>query len=152
MKLLKGDYKLTIENNQMSDYEDVKLNTRTILICLWTALMLLYIYCDMITFFKPNQINEIIDGFMGPFLVNQISLAVTGVLLAIPAIIIVANLFIKMVAIKWINIIGEILFILVTIGNMAGEKWAYYIIYGILELIITVLIIIRSIKWRKKAK
>ncbi|GHV96547.1 hypothetical protein AGMMS50293_28670 [Spirochaetia bacterium] len=138
------------KNKQKTEYDDVKLNTRTVLIGLWTALMLLYIYCDIFTFFRPNHINEIIDGFMGPFPVNQISLMVAGILMALPALMIIANLFIKMVKIKWINIIGGILFTLVNIGNMVGEKWAYYIIYGIIELIITVLIIIKSIKWPKK--
>ncbi|GHT28317.1 hypothetical protein AGMMS49574_02370 [Bacteroidia bacterium] len=138
------------KNKQKTEYDDVKLNTRTILIGLWTALMLLYIYCDIFTFFRPNHIKEVMDGFMGPFPVNQISLMVAGILMALPALMIMANLFIKMIIIKWINIIGGILFTLVNIGNMVGEKWAYYIIYGVIELIITVLIIIKSIKWPKK--
>ncbi|GHU25545.1 hypothetical protein FACS1894172_17850 [Spirochaetia bacterium] len=138
------------KNKQKTEYDDAKLNTRMLLIGLWTALMLLYIYCDIFTFFRPNHINEIIDGFMGPFPVNQISLMVAGILMALPALMIIANLFIKMVKIKWINIIGGILYTLVNIGNMVGEKWAYYIIYGIIELVITVLIIIKSIKWPKK--
>ncbi|GHU07146.1 hypothetical protein FACS1894151_01010 [Spirochaetia bacterium] len=148
--MVKKETKMDNKNKQKTEYDDVKLNTRTVLIGLWTALMLLYIYCDIFTFFRPNHINEIIDGFMGPFPVNQISLMVAGILMALPALMIIANLFIKMVKIKWINIIGGILFTLVNIGNMVGEKWAYYIIYGIIELIITVLIIMKSIKWPKK--
>ena len=137
-------------NKQKMEYDDIKSNTRMVLIGLWTALMLLYIYCDIFTFFRPNHINEIIDGFMGPFPVNQIYLMVAGVLMAIHALMVVSNLFIKMVTIKWINIIGGIVYTLVNIGNMVGETWAYYIIYGVIELIITVLIIIKSIKWPRK--
>jgi hypothetical protein len=87
---------------------------------------------------------------MGPFQINQISLAVAGILMAIPALMIIANLFIKLDKIKYINIIAGILYTLVNVGNIIGEKWAYYIIYGIIEIIITVLIIIKSIKWEKK--
>jgi len=39
------------------------------------------------------------------------------------------------------------MFTLVNIGNLVGEKWAYYLFYGIIEIIITITIIIISIKW-----
>jgi hypothetical protein len=151
-KMVKRRQKMANKDKQKMEHEDVKLNTRMVLIGLWTALMLLYIYCDIFTFFRPNHINEIIAGFMGPFLVNQISLMVASLLMAMPALMIIANLFIKMVTIKWINIIGGILYTLVNIGNMVGEKWAYYIIYGVIELLITLMIIIKSIKWPKKTQ
>jgi hypothetical protein len=112
--------------------------------------MLLYIYCDIYSFFRPNHINEINDGFMGPFQINQISLVIAALMMAIPALMIVANLFVKLVIIKWINIIAGIVYTFVNIGNIIGETWAYYLIYGVIEIIITVLIIIKSIKWPKK--
>jgi len=70
--------------------------------------------------------------------------------MAIPALMIVANLFIKLNVIRWINIIAGILYTLVSIGNITNEKWAYNSIYGIIEIIITLLIIIKSIKWYRK--
>ena len=135
---------------EKQEYEDIKLNIRTRLIGLWTVLMLLYIYCDIHTLFKPGQINALINGFMGPFPINQISLLVTGITLAIPALMIMANLFIKMVAIRWINIIVGIVYTFVDIGNMTNGKWAYNIFYGIIELVVTITIVIISIKWPKK--
>ena len=139
-----------LNGKRKKEYEDIKLTIRTKLIGLWTVLMFLYIYCDIHTLFRPGQINALINGFMGPFPINQISLLVTGVLLAIPALMIIANLFIKMVAIRWINIITGIVYTFVDIGNMTGEKWAYNIFYGIIELVITITIVIMSIKWPKK--
>ena len=135
---------------EKQEYEDTKLSIRIKLIGLWTVLMLLYIYCDIHTLFKPGQINKLINGFMGPFPINQISLLITGVTLAIPALMVIANLFIKMAAIRWINIIAGIVYTFVDIGNMTGEKWAYNIFYGIIELAITITIVIMSIKWPKK--
>jgi hypothetical protein len=138
------------ENKQKTEYEDIKFSTRTILIGLWIALMLLYIYCDIFSFFRPNHINEIVAGFMGPFQINQISLMVAGLLMAIPALMIITNLFIKLAAIKWINFIAGIVYTLINIGNLIGEKWTYYLIYGVVEIMITLLIIIKSIRWPKK--
>jgi hypothetical protein len=138
------------ENYQKTEYEDVKYPTRTILIGLWISLMLLYIYCDIFWFLRPNRINEIIDGFMGHFQINQISLMIVGMLMAIPALMIVANLFINLDVIRWINIIAGILYTFVSIGNIVGEKWAYHLIYGIIEILVTLLIIVKSIKWFRK--
>jgi H+/gluconate symporter-like permease len=58
--------------------------------------MLLYIYCDIFSFFKPNHINEITEDLMGSFQINQISLVVAGIMMTIPVLIISANLFNKM--------------------------------------------------------
>jgi hypothetical protein len=63
---------------EKQEYEDIKLNIRIKLIGLWTVLMLLYIYCDIHTLFRPGQINALINGFMGPFPINQISLFAVG--------------------------------------------------------------------------
>ena len=134
---------------QKTEYMDTKYSTRTILIGLWISLMLLFIYCDILWYLRPNRINEIIDGFMGPYQINQISLMFVGILMAIPALMIIANLFIKLKAIRCINIIAGILITLVIIGNMVGERWAYQIIYGIMQIIITFLIIMNSIKWKR---
>ena len=138
------------ENKIKLEYENFKLNTRIKIIGLWISLMLLYIYCDIYTFFRPGQLNDMINGFMGPFPVGQLSLLIAGLLLALPVLIIIANIFIKMTIIRWINIIGGIVFTFVNIGNLVGEKWVYYLLYGIIEIIITITIIILSIKWPRK--
>ena len=138
------------EKKQLTEYEDVKLSTRTILIGLWVTLMLLYLYCDIFTFFRPHHLNEIMEGLMGPFEINQISLLIAGVLMAIPALMIIANLFIKLNQIRWINIIAGIIYTFVNIGNIIGEKWAYYLFYGIVEIGIAILIVVITIKWPKK--
>jgi hypothetical protein len=137
-------------NKEKHELEDIKVNTRIKLIGLWITLMLLYLYCDIFTFFRPGHINEILAGFMGPFTIGQMTLVFSSLLMAIPALMIIACLFIKLNIIKWINIIVGILYTFVGIGNLIGEVWAYYIIYGIIEMLITIFIVITAIKWPKK--
>lgn len=43
-----------------------------------------------------------------------------------------------------------VLYTLVNIGNLVGEVWAYYWIYGILEIIVTIGIIIVAVKWARE--
>jgi hypothetical protein len=138
------------EMEQKLEYEDCKISTRIKLVGLWITLMILYIYADIFSLYRPGYINEIITGFMGPLVVGQFTLITSSLLMAIPTLMIIACLFIKLGIIKWINIIIGIVYTLVSIGNLIGEKWIYYIIYGLIEIAITVLIVILAIKWPKK--
>ena len=138
------------ENKEKIEYVDAKYNTRTTLIGLWVVLILLYIYCDHFSFFRTGEIERIISGFIGPFKITQISLILSSLITIIPSLTIVACLFVNPNILRYINIIVGILFTLVNIGNIVGETWAYYLMYGIIEIVITVLIIIISIRWKKK--
>lgn len=136
--------------NQTEKLESFKVNTRIKLAGLWTTMILLYIYCDIYSFHRPGYINEMIAGIMGPFEVSQGILAVFGILMAVPALMIPACLFLKTRITKWVNILVAVLYTLVNIGNLVGEAWAYYWIYGILEIAVTVFIIIVALKWPKE--
>jgi hypothetical protein len=137
--------------SQDSKLENGKVSVRVKLAGLWIALMLLYIYCDIYSFHRTGYINEIIAGRIGFFEVSQGILAAFGALMAIPALMIPACLFLKTRAVRCVNIVIGILYLLVNIGNLAGEAWAYYWIYGVLEIGVTVGVIIVAAKWRKES-
>ncbi len=128
----------------------MKINIQIKLAGLWTTLMLLYIYCDIYSFHRTGYINEMMADKIGPFDVSQGILAVFGALMLIPALMLPVNLFMNSKAAKIINIISGILYSIVNIGNLIGETWVYYWIYGITEMVITILIIITAIKIKKK--
>jgi hypothetical protein len=134
----------------MKKLESFKANTRMKLTGLWVALMLLYIYCDIYSFHRPGYVGEMIAGEIGPFEVNQGVLAAFGVLMALPALMIPACLFLKARTAKWVNIVVGVLYTLVHVGNLVGGTWAYYWIYGILEIIVTIGIIIVAVKWTRE--
>ena len=136
-----------MKNKKLNNF---KLNIRVKLAGLWTALMLLYIYCDIYSTFRTGHLEEAIAGKMGPFDVSQITLAVFGMLMIVPIFMIPACLFLKANIVKLANIIIGIVYALVNIGNLVGETWLYYWIYGIFELAATVCIIIFAFKWEKE--
>jgi hypothetical protein len=117
---------------------------------LWTALMLLYVYCDIYSFHRPGYVSEMIAGMIGPFKVSQGILAAFGVLMALPALMIPACLLLKAKAARWLNIIVGVLYLLVNVGNLVGETWVYYRIYGFLEIAMTIIIVIVASKWAKE--
>lgn len=137
-------------NTSNAELENSKINIKFKLMGLWITLMLLYIYADLFSFYRPGYISEVIAGFIGPLSVNQITLAASSVLMLIPAFMIIVCLFIKANALRWINIVIGALYTLVGIGNLAGEVWVYYLMYGIAEIFITITIMILAFKWPRR--
>ncbi|HVF24585.1 MAG TPA: DUF6326 family protein [Anaerolineales bacterium] len=133
--------------NKTNELEDVKINVKLKLSALWVAMMLLYIYADILRLFMPGQIEEMLAGKMGPFPATQGSLLAASILMIIPAVMVFLSLTLKPKVNRWANIIAGILYTLVNISNLIGETWAYYILFGIVEIILTLLIVWYPWKW-----
>ena len=127
--------------------EDVQINVKVKLSALWIAMMLLYIYADILSLFRPSQLEEIMEGRMGPFPVTQESLLTASLLMIIPAVMVFLSLTLKPAVNRWTNISLGVLYTLVNISNLIGESWAYYISFGIVEILITLLIVRSAWKW-----
>ena len=134
--------------NKTTEKEDVKINVKMKLSALWVALMLLYVYADILSLFKPGQIEEMISGRMGPFPVTQGSLLTASILMMIPAVMVFLSLTLKPKVNRWANIILGLLYTAVNIGNLVGETWAFYLLFGVVEMALTLLIVGYAWKWR----
>ena len=133
--------------NKSAEMEDMKVNVKIKLSALWAAMMLLYIYADILSLFKPGQVEEMIAGRMGPFAITQGSLLTAAILMIIPAVMVFLSIALKSVANRWTNIILGVLYTLVNISNLIGETWVYYILFGIVEIALTLLIVWYAWKW-----
>ena len=91
---------------------------------------------------------EVMAGRMGPFPVTQASLLQASILMLIPAVMVFLSLALKPKVGRWVNIILGVLYTAVNIGNLVGETWAFYILYGIVEMALTLLIVGYAWKWR----
>ena len=134
-----------------TEMEDVKINVKMKLSALWVALMLLYIYADILSLFRPGKIEKMMEGFMGPFPVTQGSLLVFSILMMIPAVMVFLSLALKPTVSRWANIILGVLYTLVNISNLIGETWVYYMLLGVVEIVLTSLIVWYAWKWRSPA-
>ena len=133
--------------NKTTKMEDMKINVKLKLSALWVAMMLLYIYADILSLFRPGQIEEMREGLMGPFPVTQTSLLVASLLMIIPAVMVFLSLALKPKVARWTNITVGVLYTLVNISNLIGEAWAYYIFFGIVEIVLTLLIVWYAWTW-----
>ena len=134
--------------NKTTEMEDVKINVKLKLSALWAALMLLYIYADHFSLFRTGQIEEMISGRIGPFPVTQGSLLAFSILMMIPAVMVFLSLALKPTVNRWANIILGVLYTFVNISNLIGETWVYYIVFGVVEIVLTFLIVLYAWKWR----
>jgi hypothetical protein len=128
--------------------EEAGVNTKIKLAAAWAALIAFYIYADFLSLYRPGELGEIRDGVMGPFDVSQATLLVASVIVMIPAAMIVLSLLLPAGVNRSLNLVLAILYTLVNISNLVGEEWAYYYLFGIAEIAITVHIFFTSWRWR----
>ena len=132
-----------------TEKEDVKISVKIKLSALWAALMLLYIYADILSLFKAGAIEKMMEGFMGPFPVTQGSLLSASILMMIPAVMVFLSLTLKPKVNRLANVILGVLFTLVNISNLIGEtSWIFYISFVVVEIALTLLIVWYAWKWR----
>ena len=122
-------------------------DVRMKLSALWVSMMLLYIYADILSLFRPGQVEEMIEGRMGPFPVTQGSLMTASILMIIPAVMVFLSITLKPAVNRWVNIGFGALYTLVNISNLIGETWIYYLSFGAVEIALTLLIIRYAWKW-----
>lgn len=127
--------------------EDIKINTKIKLSALWVSVMFLYIYADILSLFKPGEVQEILEGRMGPFPATQGSLLTASILMIIPALMVFFSLVLNAKANRNVNILFGALYTLVNISNLIGETWIYYLVFGVVEIVMTLLIIWHAWKW-----
>ena len=133
--------------NKTTEKQDVKVNVKMKLSALWVALMLLYIYADILSLFKAGAIEKMMEGFMGPFPVTQGSLLSASILMMIPGVMVFLSLALKHKVNRWVNIILGVLYTFVNISLLIGETWVFYISFVVVEIALTLLIVGFAWKW-----
>jgi hypothetical protein len=130
--------------------EDLKINIKIKLAALWTSLMFCYVYGDFFSLFVPGRIQRLIDGNSGAGETTPVTLLLYAVLLALPSLMIFLSVALKASTNRVLNIIMGIFFtlvmILVTVTSL-GEWMIFYTFLGIIEIMLTSIIVWQAIKW-----
>jgi hypothetical protein len=129
--------------------DEPKVAVRAKLSALWAALVLLYVYADVLSLFRPGQIEEMSEGRMGPTEATQATLLLAATIVVIPALMVFLTLTLKAGVSRWTNLTLGILYTAVSAGNLIDETWAYYLLFGVLEIAITTLIVWYAWTWRR---
>jgi len=120
------------------------------LAALWTSVMFCYIYADYFGLYIPGKLQGMLDGRMGPLgRTTQGVLFGTSVMMAIPSLMIFLSVALKPRPSRWLNIIIGVLYTLIIMVTM--WDWAFYVFFGVIEVVLTGLVVWYAWRWPRTA-
>ena len=131
----------------MSQLLDLPVPTKVKLGALWAATMSCYIYCDYFQLYTPGKLAEMQAGKMGPLgPATQGVLLGTGILMAVPSVMIFLSVALPARANRIVNIVVGAFYTLLLGMIAASAGWLFYRFFAVLEAILTAVVV--GIAWR----
>lgn len=127
--------------------EDTKIDVKIKLSGLWIALMFSYSYADVLGFYSPGNIAEILTGVIGGVPLTPEMLFAMAILMAIPIVMVFLSLILNAKVNRVLNIIAGIVYIVVLLATFLGPLTPYYLVLASIELVCLLLIIWFAWKW-----
>jgi hypothetical protein len=128
--------------------DDPPVPVRVKLVAAWTSLMFLYAYVDILNFFTPGVVRDILDGRVFEFDLSQTFSTAALALMAVPSLMIVLSATLPARAARTTNLVVAALYVPVTAFNVAGESWLFFYGLGVvLELVVLALIVRCAWRW-----
>jgi len=132
--------------------EDQPIPVQAKLAAAWTSFMFLYAYVDILNFFTPGVIEDILDGRVFEFDLSQTFSTTALTLVAIPALMVVLSMLLPARVNRITNLIVAALYVPVTAFNVVGGSWLFFYGLGVvLELILLALIVRLAWTWPRTA-
>lgn len=130
--------------------EDVKVNVKLKLAALWIVLMFCYTYADILGFYAPGNLEELMSGEIAGIQMTQGMLLGSAILMAVPTGMVFLSLALKARTNRLVNIIAGIVYIGV-LGStfFTGRNPAYYLFFATLKAVLLVLIVWNAWRWPK---
>ena len=132
--------------------DDQPMPVRAKLAAAWTSFMFLYAYVDILNFFTPGVIEDILAGKVFEFDLSQTFSTAALTLVAIPILMVVLSMTLPARANRITNLVVASVYVPVTAFNAVGEDWLYFYGLGIvLELTLLALIVGYAWTWPRTA-
>lgn len=131
--------------------EDITVPVKIKLAGLWASLMFCYIYGDYFGLFQPGNLQDMLQGKMGPLgPTTQGVLLGTSILMAVPSVMVFLSLVLRPAWSRVVNILLGVLYALVMAVLMPGA-WHFYLFFGVIEIVLSLLIVWHAWKWPRVA-
>ena len=135
-----------------STLADLRMPVQAKLAAAWTSFMFLYVYVDILKFFMPGTIDDILVGIVWEFDVSQTLLTTFLALMAIPIFMVVLSMTLPARATRITNLIVASVQVPYAAFNVVGESWTYFYGLGVaLEVILLALILRYAWTWPRTA-
>jgi hypothetical protein len=127
--------------------EALRIPTQVKLAGLWATVMFMYIYVDIIGFFSPGVIEDILVGKTWVFDITQTWMLFSVMLMTIPSLMVFLSLALPAKANRYANIGIGAIYIFIALGTAVGEINAYYIFGSAVEADLLSMIVWIAWKW-----
>lgn len=132
--------------------DDQPIPVRVRLAAAWTSFMFLYAYVDILNFFTPGVVAEILEGRVFEFDLSQTFSTAALSLVSVPLLMIVLSVVLPARAARSTNLVVAALYVPVTAFNLLGEQWLLFYGLGVaLELGLLALIVRSAWTWPRTA-
>jgi hypothetical protein len=130
-------------------FEDIKVHVRFKLFALWTSVMSFYIYGDYFELYQPGKLQDVIAGRMPFGAISQGALLGMAAVMIIPSLMPFLSLVLPTGVNRWLNIVFGAVYSVIMILAIRGG-WHFYILYGLIEITLTLLIVWYAWTWPKQ--
>jgi hypothetical protein len=131
--------------------ENLRIPVQAKLAAAWTSFMFLAVYVDILAFFKPGTIDDILAGKVWEFDITQTFATTALTLMAIPIFMVVLSMTLPARANRATNLIVASVYVPVSALNAVGESWTYFYGLGVALAVIVLALILRyAWTWPKK--
>ena len=122
---------MTVRTNTPNLLANPPIPVQARLAAAWTSFMFLYVYVDVLNFYKPGVVSGILNGLIWKFDISATLLTIFLVSVSIPALMVVLSLTLTAPANRAANLVVASLLIPYSVFNAAGTtpEWAAF--YGI---------------------
>lgn len=124
--------------------DDQPIPVRVKLAAAWTSFMFLYAYVDILNFYTPGVIEEILDGRVFEFDLSQTFSVSALVLMAVPILMVVLSTTLPARTTRVANLVVASLYVPVTAFNVTGESWLLFYGLGVVLELMVLAFILRS--------
>lgn len=134
-------------NQHGRSLDDPRVTTRSKLAALWVAVLFLFVYVDIVAFYKPGTIDGILAGRVWTFDITQTWALGALTLMVVPILMVVASLTLPAPAARWANVVVASLFVLVSVANPIGETWLFLWLGAAVETALLLLVVRSAWTW-----
>ena len=130
--------------------EDLKINVKIKLSGLWVTLMFAYSYADVLGFYSPGNLAEILTGEIAGIPLTQEMLLAMAVMMALPILMVILSLLLVPKINRSLNIVIGIFQMLILFATFLNTITTYYVVLAGIEFVCLVLIVWFAFRWPSK--
>ncbi len=130
-------------------FEPCNVSVRTKISALWTSMLLVFVYVDLFSLYRPDIRADLEAGHVGGFTVNAVFLSGATVYVVIPILMVVGALILEPGVNRLANIGLSLMYALTIAAGAVGE-WNYYVLGSAIEVTLLAAIAYYAWTWPKQ--